>query len=1171
MKKAKVIILWLVLLFVSVAAFACAGGGNLKIDAPEKVEAELGTYAIPKYDVIDGNGIVRAGYEVKLVSIKDSSGSAVDFSGNSVVITTAGVYDFEYTAGNKKIPNVTVKVDFADRTPPTVNVNTDSYPDLFIKGHEYNLPQYSYGAGPDLSKCWMKMYYKPVSGEKVEKKIEGLFFQVTEGDGEYEFVFHGEDAVGNVKEVVHTVPVDGPETLTDGRIAYFNEPFGARQLKFVTAEGSNSVSASFDESVKYEGEAGSTLITMAEETNYAIISVAYPVVEDLSNYDTISWRVYNPNDYKVIFGLTWTAYKTLEPYAWAEFSLPTSYFRNHGDDALQNVNGTPVYEDNIARMSFVVLYEFWAQNGNVQAGTKINISAFDAHRNGGNDLRIGGEAFNCVYDETEYELGEYNVLNRAGVPVDGGTTVTLKSAKKPDGVTDATIEDGVLKFDGGEGIYTLVYSATYSGDKYGDAIDDLTVKIMNGGELESVEKGESIGGVAVYADRKWGIKQIHSLDNVAAQIDTETKFGEEAASMKFTVIKDGLADVVFNTETMANPDDYAAIEFKVHTKNNKQFRVYATYGENAQYLGGDQVTCFDTGDDWTTVTVYLGNKDRSKIGVHFFNDYSGTPVPAGTEIFVSNIKFMEAGYQNMPTDSTVDLLSMSENKLSVPATVKGRDNVDYAVTNVSVTKDGNPVEIEGGKFTLATAGEYVVKYTLHDKEYSYTVTATADLVNIELLYDPQKTTYAVSPLISVTDVKLNGSSVERDGNTFNLTDDGDYVVTAQVFGESKSFTVYYYKPTSPDNQTAMYVDIGDKQVIAKGNLTVEKATDSVKGNVLKLTVSADQTGNNGTGVKFKNLSNVSDYDYISFDIKSSVAGIALSLAHDDYYTQPYSSHYVRMTTDWQKISFNLKEYTNWYTPKDYSLSFFREEGTLAAGTVFEITNIILENGNAQIDNVTYNMANGEYVFPATVADKHNVAWNNGFTNINCKVEVRKVSKDGTDLQISATGVTFPSVGEYTVTYVTKSSLNSYFAREYTYTVTVINQLFDDETLYYGASEEYTLPTQTNKGEAVSVTGVTCGDSAIDTTGGKFSLVAGTPTTANDTNTYVYTVNYTADGGAGSYTVTYRKPSLISTDPVFAAYMHTQYGIDNQLVVENGIAVHDTKQHTDTWRGSGSTK
>lgn len=28
MKKAKVIILWLVLLFVSVAAFACAGGGQ---------------------------------------------------------------------------------------------------------------------------------------------------------------------------------------------------------------------------------------------------------------------------------------------------------------------------------------------------------------------------------------------------------------------------------------------------------------------------------------------------------------------------------------------------------------------------------------------------------------------------------------------------------------------------------------------------------------------------------------------------------------------------------------------------------------------------------------------------------------------------------------------------------------------------------------------------------------------------------------------------------------------------------------------------------------------------------------------------------------------------------------------------------------------------------------
>ncbi len=1178
MKTIKKFILLLMLICVAAIGFACSGtAGKLRIDAPSEIEAELGTYAIPKYDVVNEKGVVMAGYTVTLVSVKDSDGNKVQLRNNrSIVIETAGIYTLEYTANNKKIDNVTVKADFADRTPPTVNVNLDNYPDLFIKGHEYSVPPYNYSGEADRSKCWLKIYYQSETGEKTEKSLEAQSrFKVTESDGKYEFVFHGEDAVGNVKEVTHTVPVDGPENIVEGRIAYFDEAFGARQLKFSNAENLKGII-----DAKYINEeiggrkGGSTEITIAQETNYAFISVAYPVIEDLSNYDSFKWSVYNPNDYKLQFGFSWTAYKTLEPKKWTEFSLPTSYFRHYDSsdgNTLQNMNESSIYEDNIKGLRFVVLHEKWAGNeaqgyNYVPAGTKLIFSSIDAMRDDAkNDLRISGESYNCVYDETEYELGEYNIVNRADVALDTDASVTLVSATAPDG-SDAEIVGNVLKFKG-EGIYTLVYEGTYDGDKYDSKIEPLTVKIMNGGSMENVTKGEPIDGCAVYADRKWGLTQIFSATNVAAQTDTETKYSSETASMKFTVISDGTGDVVFNTETMANPERYAAIQFSVYTKNDAKFRVFVTYGENSQELGGHRETCFGDGNtEWVTVTAYLGNKDRAKLGIHFFNDYSGTPVPAGTEFFVSNIKFVEAGYKNQPKDSTVNL--MTEDRVhSVPKTITGRDNVDYAVSNVNVTFGDKSVEIADGKFTMDAAGKYVVKYVLHDKEYSYTVMATTNVEDIDLLYDPNVKEYTVSSLMSVTDVKLNGVSVERDGNTFTLTDGGEYIVTATVFGEEKTFSVKYAKPTNIIDEVAVYAEeFGIKQIAASNNVAVKVADDAAKGKVLLLTLSADQTGVGATGVKFKSVSAIKNYDYISFDIKASVNDVYVAYSADGL--SNWSSHFAIIGTEWKRVSFALSVTTTWYQDNGYlGLSFFKDfgAGVLPAGAVFEITNICLEKGNAQIKDVeNYNIAqSGEtYTFPTTVSDSHIRYWDGSNKPVDCGVKIVKVVKDGKEIALNADGLGFNAEpGFYTVHYATIHDGEHLFHTEYYYTISVIDVHIANETLYYTGNENYTLPVKSVGGKAVTVTSITYGDGqTVECVGGSFLLTSGTPETANDTYKYVYTVNYTLAGDEAtySYTVTYYKPESIKGRPV---YLDTSYGLNHQLTVENASAKHSASAFT----------
>ena len=129
--KRKAFIAVLSVFAVSASGLAVASGCssvNGRIDAPERIEADLGTYVIPDYDVVDKNGMILAGYNVYLKSATSADGEALDVSYQSVTVTDAGIYEFVYSAGKRNVSDVTVVIDFADRTAPTISYDERNLP-----------------------------------------------------------------------------------------------------------------------------------------------------------------------------------------------------------------------------------------------------------------------------------------------------------------------------------------------------------------------------------------------------------------------------------------------------------------------------------------------------------------------------------------------------------------------------------------------------------------------------------------------------------------------------------------------------------------------------------------------------------------------------------------------------------------------------------------------------------------------------------------------------------------------------------------------------------------------------------------------------------------------------------------------------------------------------------
>ena len=333
MKKKTAIIALLSVFAASSASAAILTGCNStvgRIDAPTSLEEDLGTYVVPDYDVVDENGMILAGYNVYLKSVTDSNGDALDINYGSVTVDTAGVYSFVYSAGSKNVKDVTVSIDFADRTAPVINYDDRELPDFFIRGNQYKMPQYTLSGDYVREKCWAKVFYVDDDKNETEVKIESGRFLVDKASGSYAIRIHVEDAVGNPNDYEYVRKVDGPEVLVENRVLYFNEAFGARQVSCHDSayKGEYVTDLPSVKAGEYDPqEDGAYKVTFdgVTETRYneGIVSMNVPAVINLYEYERLEMWVYNDSKQDIIMGSMWWNDTKIEKGKWNKLTWST--------------------------------------------------------------------------------------------------------------------------------------------------------------------------------------------------------------------------------------------------------------------------------------------------------------------------------------------------------------------------------------------------------------------------------------------------------------------------------------------------------------------------------------------------------------------------------------------------------------------------------------------------------------------------------------------------------------------------------------------------------------------------------------------------------------------------------------------------------------------------------
>lgn len=417
---------------------ACSNKTVGYIDAPETLQEELGTYVVPEYEVVDKNGMILYGYNVKLKSVKDEQGNSVKFDAGSVTVEEKGVYQFVYTANSKGVSDVTVSIDFADRTAPTVNFDATALPDFFIRGNSYRIPSYTLSGDYDRDKCWTKVFHIAEDKTETETPIESNRFKVERESGSYAIRIHVEDAVGNVNDYEYVRKVDGPEVIRENVIVYFDEQFGERQAYCLDSAYSGKFVSKTEEGAKVrEGEEGAYKVTFTgaqTEHNEGYVVWKTPAILDVSNYYELEMWVYNDSGRDAVIGSTWWNDTVVKNGEWTRITWSVEKWGNNtqADNSNKLIGINDISNMNLR---FLVDYsQLTPLNGSfylssvrgvpktpsaITAGEHVNLERESDFYGIGNTVRltadeVSGKVFDCFLVD--------------GVPLAGDSFVVTKTA-----------------------------------------------------------------------------------------------------------------------------------------------------------------------------------------------------------------------------------------------------------------------------------------------------------------------------------------------------------------------------------------------------------------------------------------------------------------------------------------------------------------------------------------------------------------------------------------------------------------------------------------------------------------------------------------------------------------------------------------------------------------------
>lgn len=179
--------------------------------------------------------------------------------------------------------------------------------------------------------------------------------------------------------------LDAPEEIIPGKIGYFDEKFGEAQFEVVNSK------IEFTTEKAYGEEAGSLKVTVLPGYVNTFGKLVKLTETDVSAYDSLVLRVFNPNTFKIWFSVEETEPNmdvSLTPNEWTEVRIPISRL---------------VDSSKLAGFDFRVAQENWAS---LQPNTAIYLSVMYAEKsqNMGPSEVVPGKL--CYFDE-QYGVAQF--------------------------------------------------------------------------------------------------------------------------------------------------------------------------------------------------------------------------------------------------------------------------------------------------------------------------------------------------------------------------------------------------------------------------------------------------------------------------------------------------------------------------------------------------------------------------------------------------------------------------------------------------------------------------------------------------------------------------------------------------------------------------------------------
>lgn len=312
-----------------------ACGENATIDVPnEMLEAYVGEYEIPDFEVVNSSGEILTWYSVAPSKVTGPDKKSVEIEDGVIEVETPGVYTI--TLEGKGVKKASYKVNFAYE-PPLVSPMS-SLPKAYLRGAWYPIPQFRF-ENADVSKSEIKLYYRSEKGVKTELPLLEGGFTGQADTGEYIFVVRAVSFLGVEKEYEFVVKAGkGTDNVVSGKIAYFDEEFGVSQV----TSGANMV-LSYSTDYAYGSEAGSLKVEFGEFNPGASLVYLTNLIEgDVSEYTHLVFRVYNPNPIPIYAGYAWFGDTPCPSNQWTEVKWPIAKGFPNSGASVGNLTGLAV-------------------------------------------------------------------------------------------------------------------------------------------------------------------------------------------------------------------------------------------------------------------------------------------------------------------------------------------------------------------------------------------------------------------------------------------------------------------------------------------------------------------------------------------------------------------------------------------------------------------------------------------------------------------------------------------------------------------------------------------------------------------------------------------------------------------------------------------------------------